>query len=53
MRSTIAPMYDPDMNQLEFGIAPDIKVDMTSEDMMKGVDTIIETARKYLHEKKE
>jgi hypothetical protein len=35
---------------LEFGIEPDFKVDMTSGDMHKGLDTIIETARKQLKE---
>lgn len=37
-------MFDPEMNQLEFGIAPDRKVDMISEDMRKGKDTMIELA---------
>ena len=37
-----------EMNHLEFGIEPDIHVNMTSEDMQKGLDTIIETARKHL-----
>ena len=41
------------MNHTEFGIEPDIKVDMSSEDMHKGIDTIIETARKYLKKEKE
>lgn len=36
------------MNQLEFGIEPDMKVDMTSEDMQRGKDTLIETAIKIL-----
>ena len=50
VRFSASPMYDPDMNHLEFGISPDIKVDMTPEDMQKGIDTIIETARKHLKE---
>ena len=37
-------MFDPQMNQLEFGIDPDLKVDMRSEDIQRGKDTIIETA---------
>jgi hypothetical protein len=41
-------MYNPQMEHLEFGIDPDIQVDMSSEDMQKGLDTIIETARAYL-----
>ena len=51
VRFSASPMYDPHMQHLEFGIEPDIKVDMTSEDMQKGVDTIIETARKQLKKK--
>ena len=46
-------MYDPDMKHTEFGIDPDIKVDMSSQDMQKGIDTIIETARQYLLNHKE
>lgn len=53
VRFSASPMYDPDMNHTEFGIDPDIKVDMSSEDMHKGIDTIIETARKYLKKEKE
>ena len=45
-------MYAPDMSHQEFGIEPDIQVNMTSEDIQKGKDTIIETARKHLKEKK-
>ena len=52
VRFSASPMYDPDMNHLEFGIDPDIKVNMTSADMQKGIDTIIETARKQLKKKK-
>lgn len=52
VRFSASPMYDPHMQHLEFGIDPDIKVDMNSEDMQKGIDTIIETARKLLINKK-
>ena len=52
VRFSASPMYDPDMNHLEFGIDPDIKVNMNSADMQKGIDTIIETARKQLKKKK-
>lgn len=48
IRFSASPMFDPDMNQLEFGIEPDVKVNMTSEDMQQGKDTIIETAIKKL-----
>ena len=52
VRFSASPMYDPDMNHIEFGIVPDIPIDMTSEDMQKGIDTIIETARKELKKNK-
>lgn len=42
------PDVRPRHEQLEFGIEPDVKVDMTSEDMQQGKDTIIETAIKKL-----
>lgn len=48
IRFSASPMLDPQMNQIEFGINPDVKVDMTSEDMQKGKDTMIEIACKWL-----
>lgn len=48
IRFSASPMLDPKMNQIEFGINPDVKVDMTSEDMQKGKDTMIEIACKLL-----
>jgi hypothetical protein len=36
------------MEHLEFGIEPDIRVNMTKEDMDRGLDTIIEEARRFL-----
>lgn len=48
IRFSASPMLDPEMNQLEFGLDPDIKVDMSSEDMQKGKDTMIEEACKIL-----
>ena len=53
VRFSASPMYNSDMQHQEFGIDPDIKVDMTSEDMQKGKDSIIEQARFYLHSLKE
>ena len=52
VRFSASPMYAPDMSHQEFGIEPDIQVNMTSEDLYKGKDTIIETARKHLKDKK-
>lgn len=48
VRFSASPIYDANMKHIEFGIEPDIKADMTSEDFQKGLDTIIETARNYL-----
>lgn len=51
VRFSASPMYGPDMQQLEFGIDPDIKADMTAEDYARGIDTLIEKAREYLNGK--
>lgn len=48
IRFSAAPMYDSDMNHLEFGIEPDIRIDMTEEDFLRGKDTIIEKAFEFL-----
>jgi len=39
------------MNQIEFGIEPDIAVALSAEDQAQGIDTIIEAARVYLNKK--
>ena len=36
------------MNQIEFGITPDLHIDMSEEDILRGKDTIIETACDFL-----
>ncbi len=48
VRFSACPMYDVNLNSIEQGIQPDIAVNMLSEDVLKGKDTIIETAREYL-----
>ncbi|MBQ8673223.1 MAG: S41 family peptidase [Bacteroides sp.] len=48
VRFSASPHLDADRRHIEFGIDPDIKVDMTSEDEARGVDTIIETARQLI-----
>ena len=50
VRFSACPMFDKDGNSVEFGIAPDYKVDITSEDYMGSRDTILEFARKKLAE---
>lgn len=46
VRFSACPMYDMDRHTTEFGITPDVKVDISNEDYAKGIDTILETARK-------
>lgn len=48
VRFSACPMYDRNRQMTEFGIDPDYKVDMTSSDLEKGKDTIIEFARQLL-----
>lgn len=48
VRFSASPMLNAEMEQIEFGIDPDVKVDMKQEDMLNDVDTIIETARKII-----
>lgn len=48
IRFSASPIYNPQMEQIEFGIEPDLKVDITSTDYSKGVDTIIEKAIELL-----
>ncbi len=50
IRFSASPYFDRDMNNTEWGIEPDIKVDMSKDDELQGIDTIIETARAYLAE---
>lgn len=48
VRFSASPHLDADKRQIEFGIDPDRKVDMSKEDEANGTDTIIEEARKIL-----
>lgn len=50
IRFSACPMYDAGHNSTENGIAPDISVQLTDDDFLRGRDTIIETARKFLYE---
>lgn len=49
VRFSASPMYDAQMNQIEFGIQPDIAVALSDEDRARGIDTLIEAARALLH----
>lgn len=48
VRFSACPTYDANMQQIEFGIVPDMQVGITSIDMQRGRDTIIEIARAML-----
>ncbi len=51
LRLSCCPMLVRNHKHTEHGIQPDIKVNITSADYNSGLDTIIETARKYLNKK--
>ncbi|MBR6538714.1 MAG: S41 family peptidase, partial [Bacteroides sp.] len=53
VRFSASPMFDPDMNHIEFGIDPHMKVNMSDQDIQSGIDTIIESARNFLLNQKE
>jgi C-terminal processing protease CtpA/Prc len=44
VRFSSSPMFDAGMNHIEWGVDPDVKVDMSNNDQLKGYDTIIEKA---------
>lgn len=48
IRFSACPMFDADMNQVEFGIEPDIYVSLSTDDILRNRDTLIEYARNYL-----
>jgi len=50
VRFSSSPHYAADMSQIEWGIDPDIKTDITPSDFNRGIDTIIERARAFLKE---
>ena len=50
IRFSACPMYDLNRQSTEFGIQPDIRVNLLSDDQLNGRDTLIETARQKLTE---
>jgi C-terminal processing protease CtpA/Prc len=50
VRFSACPMYDVNKQSTEHGIAPDVNVQLSPDDLLKGEDTIIETARRLLRE---
>lgn len=51
VRFSASPHLSVDMEQIEWGIDPDIKVDMLPADEANNIDTIIEKARAFLNGK--
>jgi hypothetical protein len=50
VRFSACPNFDADKQQIEFGIDPDIRVDLLPSDAANGRDTLIETARELLND---
>jgi len=48
VRFSASPHLDAEKQQIEFGISPDVKIDMDSIQATKGVDSMIEKARQLL-----
>lgn len=48
VRFSASPHLDADKQHIEFGIEPDVWVDMTEEDEAQDLDTMIETARRLI-----
>jgi hypothetical protein len=44
VRFSACPMYDASMQHIEWGLDPDVKVDVDTDDAIKGYDSIIEKA---------
>ena len=53
VRFSASPHLDADKQHIEFGIDPDVKMDMDDEDKARGLDTLIEAARSLLQVKPE
>lgn len=49
VRYSAVVFLDADKQHTEFGIPPDIYVSLNQDDVIKGIDTIIEAARNYLN----
>lgn len=51
VRFSASPMLDANKQHTEFGIDPDVKVDLTPQDKEQGKDTLIESALELLQKK--
>ena len=52
IRFSAAPITGPDGQLTEFGVQPDVKVDMSQDDTSKGKDSILEMAFEILKQKR-
>lgn len=52
VRFSACPTFDIDMEQTEFGIEPDVHATLSDEDVLRGVDTILEKAKEILSSSK-
>ncbi len=52
VRFSAAPITGPDGKLTEFGVEPDVKVDMTQDDIASGKDSILEKAFEILQQKR-
>ena len=50
VRFSASPTLDAGMQQIEFGIDPDVSINMTIDDIRDNRDTIIEAARAMLRQ---
>ena len=48
VRFSACPMYDVNKQPTEFGIQPDVHIEINQGDLLRGYDTIIETARRQI-----
>ena len=48
VRFSASPHLDAEGQHIEFGIDPDVKLDMDADDEARGIDTMIEAARALL-----
>ena len=49
LRFSTSPTFNAEKQHIEFGVEPDVRLDMTAEDINKMKDTYIEYARKRIN----
>ncbi|MDR1743013.1 MAG: S41 family peptidase [Dysgonamonadaceae bacterium] len=51
VRFSASPLFNAEKEQIEFGIDPDVKVELKDGDVARKIDTLIEAARSLIKEK--